>query len=389
SDKADSFKPLKDWLVSRGHPTQDIYLGNYESMEDHVTFDDLADGLQTRLATLQEQGKLTLAPFSLDVIVHSTGGPVIRHWPSHYVRDICGTNHARCPIARLIMLAPANFGSRLAAQGKSALAKIFRGGVSNGFMTGRKILEGLELGSPILWQMAENDLFCGEAVYPVEDRGPWVFIFSGTNTYGHLKGFVAKGAAEDGSDGTIRAAAAALDSVLFRVDYAVPADLQPNGKGKSNGRKIVSADCSRSRPVAFRLVEGVNHSEIVPQNHTAPILPLVEQCLAVNSTSDYEKLRAEFVEANAAFYREQAKLPLGADDRVHKYQQFIVRVRDDMGNEVDDYRLDFHVVDDNIVGSVWNAHDKEDDTLTRLKRYQSLTQRLNEEVVVDVVPHSV
>src|SRR5262249_36055722 len=189
------------------------------------------------------------------------------------------------------------------------------------------------------------------------------------------------------SDGTIRAAAAALDSVRFRVDYAVPADLPHNGK--SNGRKIVSPECSRSGPVAFRLVEGVNHSEIVPQDHAAPILPLVEQCLAVKSTSDYEKLRAEFVEANAAFYREQAKLPLGSDHRVHVYQQFIVRVRDDMGNEVDDYRLDFHVVDDNIVGSVWNAHDKEDDTLTRLKRYQSLTQRLNEEVVVDVVPHSV
>src|SRR5215470_15133817 len=103
---------------------------------------------------------------------------------------------------------------------------------------------------------------------------------SGTNTYGHLKGFVAKGAAEDGSDGTIRAAAAALDSVRFRVDYAVPADLPHNGK--SNGRKIVSPECSRSGPVAFRLVEGVNHSEIVPQDHAAPILPLVEQCLAVN-----------------------------------------------------------------------------------------------------------
>ena len=180
SDNARSFVPLKRWLVAQGRRTEDVFFGNYESMEDHVTFDDLADGLQTRLDALTRLKKITLAPFSIDVIVHSTGGPVIRHWLTHYVRDMCKGDRARCPIARLIMLAPANFGSRLAAQGKTTLAKVFRGGVTHGFMTGRRILEGLELGSPVLWQMAENDLFCGNPIYPVGPKGPWVFVFSGT-----------------------------------------------------------------------------------------------------------------------------------------------------------------------------------------------------------------
>jgi len=77
SDSAKSFEPLKDWLVARGRPSKDVFLGNYESMEDHVTFDDLADGLQTRLEEMVKAGEITLAPFSLDVIVHSTGAPVI------------------------------------------------------------------------------------------------------------------------------------------------------------------------------------------------------------------------------------------------------------------------------------------------------------------------
>ncbi len=383
SDTADSFVPLKQWLVRHGRPTQDVYLGNYESMEDHVTFDDLADGLQTRLDTLRRAGKLTLAPYSLDVIVHSTGGPVIRHWLSHYVRDMCHGDGTRCPIARLVMLAPANFGSRLAAQGKSALAKIFRGGVTRGFMTGRKILEGLELGSPVLWRMAEDDLFCGRPVYPVNDRGPWVFVFSGTTTYGHLKGFVATGAAEDGSDGTIRAAAAALDSVRFRVDYTEPEDLA------GTDRRIVTAERSRSAPVAFRLVEGVNHSEIVPRDDSAPILPLIERCFGVERAADYDAVRAEFAEANRRFYQHQAQRPVGDEQRVHRYQQFVVRVRDDMGNEVDDYRLDFHVVDPTIERSVWDIRDPGDGILAALKRYQPLTQRLNDDVITDVVPHSV
>jgi hypothetical protein len=386
SDRARSFVPLKEWLVRQGRRTEEVFLGDYESMEDHVTFDDLADGLQTRLDALKRQGKITLAPFSLDVIVHSTGGPVVRHWLNHHVRNACGGDRARCPIARLIMLAPANFGSRLAAQGKTALAKVFRGGLAHGFMTGRRILEGLELGSPVLWQMAENDLFCDAPVYPTEARGPWVFVFSGVKTYSDLKGFVAKGAAEDGSDGTIRAAAAALDSVRFRIDYTEPAAIRGE---VTTERTIVSVERSKSLPVAFRLVEGVNHSEIVPENDEAPVLGFIRSCLEVADGAAYEKLRKEFAAANTAFYAEQAKLRLGSDDRVHAYQQFIIRVRDDMGNDVDDYRLDFHVVDADIARSAWDPRDKGDAVLAGLKKYQRLTQRLNEEVIVDVVPHTV
>ena len=386
SDNQKSFVPLRNWLIAQGRRTEDVFLGNYESMEDHVTFDDLADGLQTRLDALKRKGSITLAPFSMDVIVHSTGGPVIRHWLAHHVQSVCDGDRSRSPIARLIMLAPANFGSRLAAQGKTALAKVFRGGVSHGFMTGRRILEGLELGSPVLWRMAEEDLFCGKAVYPVGPKGPWVFVFSGTDTYSELKGFVAKGASEDGSDGTVRASSAALDSVRFVVDYRHPDALRPTAEG---GKPILSVERSASSPVAFRLVEGVNHSQIVPQDDRAPILPLLTRCFSVENKTGYDALRDEFARANADFYARQASRALGSEERVHLYQQFVVHARDDMGNDVDDYRLDFHVVDESITRSVWDAKDVNDAVLAGLKKYQRFTQRLNDDVVVDVLQHSV
>jgi triacylglycerol esterase/lipase EstA (alpha/beta hydrolase family) len=85
SDDAESFRPLKEWLVTQGRPSTDVFLGNYQSMQDDVRFDDLAEGLQARLDYLVKAGKISLDPFSLDVIVHSTGGPVVRHWLHYYL----------------------------------------------------------------------------------------------------------------------------------------------------------------------------------------------------------------------------------------------------------------------------------------------------------------
>jgi triacylglycerol esterase/lipase EstA (alpha/beta hydrolase family) len=108
SDGYKSFQPLKDMLVNAGHQTQDVFLGNYASMRDDVTFDDVSYGLQMRLYELVKNGKITgnvdnsgtfsLKPFSLNVIVHSTGGPLVRNWLSLYLRDVCGGDFTKSPI---------------------------------------------------------------------------------------------------------------------------------------------------------------------------------------------------------------------------------------------------------------------------------------------------
>jgi hypothetical protein len=378
SDNYESFLELKRWLCAQGRQVRDVFLGNYESMEDHVSFDDLADGLQTRFEEMALQGDVSsLKPFSLDVIVHSTGGLVVRHWLHHYIQDICKGDFDGCPIKRLIMLAPANFGSRLAEQGKSGLAKIFKGGLAHGFETGKLILQGLELGSPVTWRIAEQDLFLANKLYRCsKDRGPFVFVFSGTGTYGDLKGFVAPGANEDGSDGTVRAAAASLNSIKLVLDCSKPA--APTAAGKMGNYDAF----------AFALIPGKNHSEVVPadaDDPTHPIFHRIKQCLEVDTDVQYEKLRTQFEGENDAFYAGEA---IKADgERVHKYQQFLVRVRDDMRNDVTDYRIDFHIVDKTIVQSTWDP--KKAETLESLRRYQKLTQFLQDQVIANVNKHSV
>ena len=377
SDNYESFKPLKQWLINNGYQAQDVFFGNYESMEDNVSFDDLADGLQTRFQEMIDKKQLPpLNPFSLDVIVHSTGGLVIRHWLHHYLVNECKGDLERCPIQRLIMLAPANFGSRLAEQGKSGLAKLFKGGMAHGFETGRLILEGLELGSPMTWKIAEQDLFSQQKIYRcLKDRGPYVFIFSGTDTYGDLKGFVAPGANENGSDGTVRASAASLNSIKISADY------------EDSGRPNVTADIGKYDPFAFALVPGKNHTEIVPSDPADgahPTVQRIRQCLEVDSDAKYGVLRRQFEQDNEAFYANEANKP--DDERVHRFQQFLVRIRDDMGNDVRDYLLQFHVVDATIATSVWDVKDKS--TLASLKQYQDLTRSLQENVIAHVNKHS-
>jgi hypothetical protein len=378
SDNYESFVPLQEWLETQYGPSLQVFFANYDSMENHVTFDDLAAGLQARFDSLVATEKITLDPFSLDVIVHSTGGPVVRHWLYHYLKDRFGGDLTKCPIRRLIMLAPANFGSRLAAEGKSALAKLFKGGLAHGFETGELILDGLELGSPQLYGMAMNDLFSGKSFYPcVSNRGPFVFVFSGASTYGKLRGLVAPGANEDGSDGTIRASAASLNSIRIAVDCTSPADPKARAIRPQNP------------PIAFRVVPGKNHTEIVPRDGETPEHPtcsLIDRCIKVNSDADYNALRVAFDAETDAFYKAQ-----GAGG-VHRYQQFVVHVCDQLGNDVLDYRIEFHAVDKNASVSSWDAvpDEAEDSPVVKaLQPYLPYTNRFQEKVIADVATHSV
>lgn len=371
SDNYQSFEPLKAWFNANGYTAESVFLANYESMEDHVTFDDLAVGFQVQLNALVRAGRLPpLQPHSLDVVVHSTGGPVFRHWLDYYLSIVCGGDRARNPVRSVVMLAPANFGSRLAAQGKSALAMLFKGGVQHGFQTGRRILGGLELGSPELWSMAERDLFAAVPRYPTDPaQGPFVFILSGTSTYGQLKGLAAKGANEDGSDGTVRASAAALNCIRLDIDCLDPASPK------------IAVRMQKNEPFALRLVPDKNHSTLVPDDPAAPhpTLALLRECFAVKDLAGYRELRAKFEAANDAFYAAQG------EGGVHAYQQFLIHVRDTLDNDVTDYRIAFHVVDPTIPHGAWS----DPAVLEGLQRYQEYTTVLQEEVIADIQPHSV
>ena len=109
SDVSTSFEPLAKLLRAKlGSPNISfIHLVDYISMEDEVRFDDIASAMEVAW----KRESLPTEAGSVDAIVHSTGGLVIRDWLQRNYRP------DKAPIKHLVMLAPPNFGSPLAHKG--------------------------------------------------------------------------------------------------------------------------------------------------------------------------------------------------------------------------------------------------------------------------------
>ena len=207
SDTHRSFVRLGDRLVAEGieGDVAHIRLGDYVSLDDDVTFDDLVHALQRAWL----QAGLSTQPRTVDVVVHSTGGLVIRHWMTKFYKPT--TN----PIRRLLMLAPANFGSPLAHKGRSFVGRVVKGFKSDRrFHTGTHILKGLELASPFSWNLAERDRFSQETWY-----GPGLVLCTvlvGTAGYSGISA----AANEAGTDGTVRVSTDNLNPMRVTLDFA-------------------------------------------------------------------------------------------------------------------------------------------------------------------------
>ena len=113
----------------------EIDLSRYVTLEDGLTIDDIARAFDRVLKA--EFASLLLGKFH--VIIHSTGALVVRNWLRLF-------SPKPSPIANLIYLAGANFGSGWGHIGKGQLAKwarlVFEGGAERGL----QILDALELG---------------------------------------------------------------------------------------------------------------------------------------------------------------------------------------------------------------------------------------------------
>ena len=173
-----SFRPWREVLIENGYDATTIRLADYVSLSNEITIKDIAEGLDRALR--EEAGLNADEPF--DAIVHSTGGLVIREWLASYER--------RRRLKRLIMLAPASFGSPLAHRGQSWLAAVFRGERQLGpdfLETGHRVLSGLELASRYTWELAHRDLSRDDAIYDASPDSPFPFVFIGLSDYGRLK----------------------------------------------------------------------------------------------------------------------------------------------------------------------------------------------------------
>lgn len=343
SDTSKSFRKLRDFLVSNGHDVRQIWFGDYISMEDDVRIEDAARRMHAIVTSLIQDGTLT-PPF--DLLVHSTGGLVAREWIASHYPDGKG-----CPVKRLVMLAPANFGSRLASLGKSMIGRIAKGW-DHWFQTGTEMLRGLELASPYQWQLARRDLLDpeGGGTGPYGAGKLWPFVIVGSRGYAETMRKIVN---ENGADGTVRAAAANLNAVGMTIDFSAGTEI-PAFKAWS----------SRSGNVSFPLavLPDRDHGTITDPAKasgavdatSATLGRLVLDALRCDSDQRYREIAAEWEalsEETAALADDEAKrLELFGKngpppETLHQFFQVVTLVRDDYGQPIKDYFLEFYAPD--------------------------------------------
>lgn len=312
SDTHVSFKRLAKQLLDDnvvGKATL-LRLGDYVSLDDDVSFDDLAHALNRAWA----EQKLPDTPRSVDIVVHSTGALVLRHWMTTFHTP------ASNPVHRLLMLAPANFGSPLAHKGRSFVGRIVKGFNSDrAFHTGAQILKGLELASPFSWNLALKDRFGQQAWY-----GPGRILCTvlvGTEGYSGISA----AANENGTDGTVRVSTANLNPLRVCFDFA------------SNPQKPTLSLQPANGITAFARIDEENHSTIAWKDR-GPRNPLtrrlVRDALQVTDAS-FPAFAAALEQLNEHSRRYGAY-------RAHTqpYQNTVVRLDDNLGNLVGDYFLE-------------------------------------------------
>lgn len=320
SDTSASFQHLAQLLQARLHYAPHlINLGDYISMDDEITYDDLV----TALSRAWLKQNLPTSPGSVDVIVHSTGGLMIRDWLS---RTFSSDN---VPIKHLIMLAPANFGSPLAHKGHAFYGRVVKGFKSQKlFQVGEKLLKGLELASPYSWQLAQRDRFSNDIFYDVGKILCTVLI--GNTGY---RG-ISAAANENGTDGTVRLSCANLNGAYLKADFSNDPLHPTYTLQQSNGL------------VAFGVLDQENHSTIIgaeggpvnPEtiNYIVEALTVSDQNFS-NWCHTLETTTQKLMQKSAA---EASK---------HGFQNTVSFVRDQFNQSVKDYFLEFYDGDNHPV----------------------------------------
>lgn len=304
SDQSGSFQSLVQVLTGRsGASPVEIRLGDWVSMNDEVTLVDVADALQRAWVA----HRLPASPRSVDVVVHSTGALVVREWMTRFHRP------ATVPIHRLLMLAPANFGSPLAHKGHSFIGRAIKGWGEPGFQTGLRILKALELGSPYTFDLAHKDLFGLRTPWYGPGRILCTVLVGDTGYRG-----IAAIANEDGSDGTVRISTANLNAARLTLHLDAANQVAHHELQASAGE------------TAFGVVARENHSTIALKERQHPqTVALILDALAVDDAGW------------PAWRRTLAERTAGGGD-AHRYQNTVVHLRDHLGHEVDDFFVEFY-----------------------------------------------
>lgn len=362
SDSSASFIAVKTMLVEQGiGQVETIYFADYESREDNLTFNDVIDGLNEKFIEagfVDAKGKPLV---ELNVIVHSTGGLVIRHWIAwYYARH---NRMAECPVKRIVMLAPANFGSPLAHRGKSFLGMLVKGRwrVGDFLEVGRQLLNGLELGSPFQWWLAHQDLLRDDAIYSA--AGIQVTVLVGIRDYTGIRGWVNK----PGTDGTVVIAGTSIDTAKVTLDFCTSV----------KGQTINWAETDPPSEFGLGILQHYDHGSIVDAatRSDSDVGKVILRALTTAKQADFKALIDDLEKTTKATYATVKKAA--------RYQQFILHAIDDFGESIGDFNVEFYALNANRT----TAGVLDDKEMSGKERYW--TEKFNKIMLAEVHTHTV
>ncbi len=313
SDNARSFIKMGEQLATATKRKYTlINLADYISLDDDFIMDDLIDAMQT--AWLNK--KLPTEAFSVDAVIHSTGGLIIRAWLARYYT---GTT---APIKNLVMLAPANFGSPLAQKGRSLIGRIIKGWRGQKlFQTGTNILKALEIASPYTWDLAFKDRFGTQNFYGAGKILCTVLVGN------HGLTGIAAAANEPGTDGVVRISTANMNSAYCEIDFLTDPQNPTFKITPSKGN------------LAFGVIDGENHPSITGNDggyRNKDTLPTIINALNVDDKNFNQWIKT--LAQNNVRVMANGKTSLNSQG----YQNTVCYCHDQHGNQVKDFFLEFY-----------------------------------------------
>lgn len=330
----------------------ELDLARWISLSDGISIDDISLGMERALRSADFEH---LIESGFHVVTHSTGSLVARNWVRLF-------SEKPSPIANMVHLAGANFGSGLAHIGRGQLARWAR--MLQGVHSGLRILDELEFGSWKTMELHRHFRVPGSDMY--DDYEVQEFGLVGSQTLQVLRPLPIKYVKEDSSDNTVRTAASNLnfnyvriepDEHAFSITHEHLAELHEqrldNERLDCVHYEIDSSGLAQSqRTVPFTVVYETAHFGgklgIVDGSETRKrVLPLLYQALSTPRDEEaYAEVAAAF-ELNtertlAAAGRLKRKLTEW--DRQSQYEghtQVVFRIRDQFGLDVEYTDINF------------------------------------------------
>ncbi|WP_198552628.1 esterase/lipase family protein [Psychromonas sp. MB-3u-54] len=303
-----------------------IWLGRYISFNDEVNVADIARAFHDSLHDQISDGIGGIADFSC--ITHSTGGPVVREWLDRFYR---GSLLSQSPLRHLVMLAPANHGSPLAALGKQRVGRIKAW--FSGVEPGQRILDWLSLGSQQQIDLAQSYL-----KYKPAEHKFFPFVLTGQTIDKKLYDFVNSYLAEAGSDGVVRVACANINYSMIKLVETKKFETVTHGADEIKVQLLkVEGKLQRPSLAPLGVIPGASHSGkdkgimrsvLSAKAKNKPQVSEILKCLTVDSKADYTD-RANALEV----------LTKETQKGTHRYVMLVFIIKDDQGDPVNDYDL--------------------------------------------------